>query len=828
MAKEEAASGRQIGIDLGTTNSVTAVFDMDRVKILHNMDNEQQTRSVIGYDEGEILIGSPALRNWPLAPKDTIISIKRLMGRAYTDPEVIKMKQHEQQYKYDIVEPSNGTKDSVSVMMGGKEYSPVDVSAMLLSKLKKDAEFVLGQEVTHAVITVPAYFSEKQKHATREAGLRAGLTVMKVLDEPTAAAIAFGIDSQEQEAKTVLVFDLGGGTFDISVLMMTAGTIAPINLEGDMWLGGDNFDQVIIDFVLKKINQERSVDPTSNDRFMASLKLEAQKAKETLSSARTARIIVPGILNDSSGNIVDIKETITREQFEDMIDTLIKGKIVPLVKKAVENANLSIEDVDHVLMAGNSSCIPKVQQAMEELFGTEKILRKVHPKNSVAIGAAITAVSYGYIDCPKCGHNNFINTEKCEKCDSKLKGIKEKKLCPNCQAENAKDATTCAQCGNDFFELVGPEGGPAPFHYGIQSEGDKFNVFIEKSDQYPTPEEKKIVQTFYTLYPNQRWISIPIYGGDHLDAASKNEKQGEAFAILAPNHPEGTAVRVKLWLNKQGIFELSAQLDDGTDLKPWILRGDIDQEALEIMQKCEEARGKKEQILSPPEKQKAEKMRDEILNKMQNKKFKEAKDDANKLLDHMDKAGKIEDPLQMQAEGLIGFVNFVVNEYGWLLGQAGYQLNQSKGELQEAVKKNDRPLMEKKLKELSGQADKLMRTTDRTGKPVPTLLGTFIALHGAIASIVQPGDPVEAQNLREELKAVETAYKNKDPQAAQKLNTFAAHLEQAIKKAKERHPEGQKCRSCGHYNPFGMRNCAKCKADLWIMGNERASSVSNL
>jgi len=826
MSTEEASSGRRIGIDLGTTNSVVAVFDMDRVKILHNMDNEHQTRSVVGYDEGEILIGSPALRNWPLAPKDTVISIKRLMGRAFTDSEVKKMKENSQQYKYEIVEPSEGTKDSVSVIIGGKEYSPVDLSAMILSKLKKDAEFVLGQPVTHAVITVPAYFAEKQKHATREAGLKAGLTVMKVLDEPTAAAVAFGLESKEHETKTVLVFDLGGGTFDISVLMMTAGTIAPINLEGDMWLGGDNFDQVIIDHVLEKLGKEHGVDPTANDRFMASLKLEAQKAKETLSSARTARLIVPGILNDGAGNIIDVKETITREQFEDLITPLVEGRIVPLVKKAVENANLSMEDVDYVLMAGNSSCIPKVQQAMEQLFGPEKILRKVHPKNSVAIGAAITAMSYPWVDCPKCGHNNFINTEKCEKCQANLGGVEEKKLCPKCQTDNPKDAVECLQCGYAFVQIVGLEGGPAPFHYGIQTEGDTFNVFIEKSDQYPTPEEKRMVQTFYTLFPNQRWISIPVYGGDHLDAASKNEKQGEAFAILPPNRPQGTPVHIQLWLNKQGIFELSARLDDGTDLHPWILRGDIDQEAVEIIQKCEEARGQKEKILSPKEKEKGDRMRNDILDKLQNKAFKEAKDEAQELLNFMQKAGKAEDPLKMQAEGVIGFVHFVVNEYGWLVGPAAFTLNQMKGELQEALQKNDEALVRQKLEALAKEAEKLMQRPGPDGKPQPTLLGTFIALHGAVASIVQPGDPVEAQNLREELKAVELAFKNRDPRAMEKLNAFAIKLNQAIKKAQEREPEGRKCKSCGTVNPVTVRYCTGCKADLWQLGHDRASSLS--
>lgn len=220
--------GRIVGIDLGTTNSVVATVEMGGCRILQNKENEYQTRSVVGYHRGEFLVGTPAMNRWTQAPKDTIISIKRLMGRAVSDPEVEKVKS---KYLYEIVEPSDGTKDSVRVKLGGKEYSPEEISAMILAKLKKDAEFVLGEEVTHAVITVPAYFSDKQRHATREAGLKAGLTVMKLLDEPTAAAIAFGMDSRDDEAKSIVVYDLGGGTFDVSVLMMAAGSFSPLNLE---------------------------------------------------------------------------------------------------------------------------------------------------------------------------------------------------------------------------------------------------------------------------------------------------------------------------------------------------------------------------------------------------------------------------------------------------------------------------------------------------------------------------------------------------------------------------------------------------------------------
>jgi molecular chaperone DnaK (HSP70) len=812
--------GKIVGIDLGTTNSVVATVDLGGVRILQNKEAEQQTRSVVGYNKGEFLVGTPALRRWPLAPKDTIISIKRLMGRAYSDPEVEKIKAWAQ---YQIVEPSVGTKDSVCVKLGGKEYFPVEISALVLSKLKADAEFVLGDKVTHAVITVPAYFNEKQKYATREAGLKAGLTVMKILDEPTAAAIAFGMDVKQKDARTVLVYDLGGGTFDISILMMAAGAFAPLNLEGDMWLGGDNFDQVIADFVVDKVKNENGVDATRNLRFMATLKLEAQKAKETLSSALKAEIIIPALLQDGDGNYVDVEVELTRSQFEQMIQPFVDRTIM-LVKKAVENANFNLEEIDHVLMAGNSTCVPKVQQAMEELFGKDKILRKVHPKYSVALGAAMTAAIYGYVLCPKCEHNNDLDAVKCAHCGTALAGL-ERKICPSCGRESEKTAEKCAWCASPFVQIDGVKGGIAPFNYGVQTAGDRFNAFINKGDRYKTPDDKIKVQTFYTRFPSQRMISIPVYGGDILEAASRNQKMGEAFAILPGNLPGETPVRVKLWLTNDGYFDLSAHLDDGTDLKPWILRGGEDQLAIEVLISGDEERGNKEPLLSSKEREKADQLRNEVLNLLQDKKFDEARGKANEYKEHVEKAGQAKDILRTQVEGLIGYVDYIVNEYGWLLGGAAYQINNLKGSLIDAVAKNDQGRMESAAKDLMSALEGQMQTTDPSGQPVPTLLATFLALHGAIVAMIQPSDPARAQNLREELASIEKAFKANQPDAVPRINAFAEKLAKVIAEIKPPE-EGIKCPQCGFANRQTGRYCANCKADLWILEGQRMGTRS--
>jgi molecular chaperone DnaK len=252
------------------------------------------------------------------------------------------------------------------VVLGGKEYSPIEISALILGKLKSDAEFVLGEEVTHAVITVPAYFNAKQKHATREAGLKAGLKVMRLIEEPTAAAIAFGI--KQDEAKTVMVYDLGGGTLDITVLIMGGGTFAPLNLEGDMWLGGDNFDQCIVEYVKGQVKKQYGVDiPSSEHRLLATIKKEAQRAKEALGAARKADIVIPGMLKDQDGDFIDIDIEITRDKFEEMCRPLVM-RTLELVDKAIAGAHSKIQDIDIVVMAGNATAMPIIQSEMEKKF----------------------------------------------------------------------------------------------------------------------------------------------------------------------------------------------------------------------------------------------------------------------------------------------------------------------------------------------------------------------------------------------------------------------------------------------------------------------------
>jgi molecular chaperone DnaK len=395
--------------------------------------------------------------------------------------------------------------------------------------------------------------------------------VIKILDEPTAAAIAYGMDAgADADAKTLVVYDLGGGTFDISVLMMAGGTFAPLDLEGDMWLGGDNFDQVLIDHALDSLKRDYpDLDPKTNPRFMVELRKAAQKTKEALGASRSADLIVSSLLQDADHNLVDLDIEVTREEFERLITPLVE-RTTSLVQRALDNANVTPGQVDYVLMAGNSTGLLLVQSAMEKLFGADKVLRRIHPKECVAMGAALLAAALGQDKtvCVACGHLNDADAGQCAECREPL----ETAVRPAAKVTAATSETGEAGQVAATSEGAEPEGeisyevttvGVAPFAYGAQGVGDTMTVFVEKNDPYPTAAPR--VHVFKTQTPNARIIAIPIYGGDDHEHAGANERQGDAFAILPPGLPARTPVRVSIWLDADGVFKLSAHLQGGQD-----------------------------------------------------------------------------------------------------------------------------------------------------------------------------------------------------------------------------------------------------------------------
>ena len=370
-----------IGIDLGTTNSCVAVMEAGEPKVLENTEGARTTPSIVAISKnGERYVGQVAKRQAVTNPDNTIFSIKRLMGRKYDDPEVEKDKKL---LPYKIVKASNG---DAHVQMGGKTYSPPEISAMILQKLKTDAEAKLGEKVTQAVITVPAYFNDSQRQATKDAGKIAGLEVLRIINEPTAASLAYGLD-KKQDA-TVAVYDLGGGTFDISILELGEGTFQVKSTNGDTHLGGDDFDQRIVDWLVNEFKKDQGIDLKQDKMALQRLKEAAEKAKCELSTTQQTEINLPFITADASGP-KHLNMTLTRAKLEQLVGDLVDKTEEPC-KQALADAGLKPSDINEVILVGGQTRMPAVVEKVKKVFGKEPH-KGVNPDEVVAIGAAIQA-----------------------------------------------------------------------------------------------------------------------------------------------------------------------------------------------------------------------------------------------------------------------------------------------------------------------------------------------------------------------------------------------------------------------------------------------------
>jgi molecular chaperone DnaK len=371
--------GRTVGIDLGTTFSLVATMEGGEAVIITNREGERLTPSVVAVDKkGEKLVGLLAKRQAITNPENTIFSIKRLMGRKFRDAEVqgdIK------RLPYKIVEASNG---DAKVMMGGKEYSPPEISAMILQKLKLDAEAYLGEKVTDAVVTVPAYFNDSQRQATKDAGTIAGLNVIRIVNEPTASALAYGMDKKKEEM--IAVYDLGGGTFDVSILELGEGTFQVKSTNGDTHLGGDDIDLKVMDWLTDEFKKEQGIDLRQDRMALQRLKDAAEKAKRELSTVGQTEINLPFITADASGP-KHLNITLTRAKLEQLAADLLERSIEPC-KKALADAGLTAAQITDVVLVGGQSRMPKVQEIVRQFFGKEPI-KGVNPDEAVALGAAI-------------------------------------------------------------------------------------------------------------------------------------------------------------------------------------------------------------------------------------------------------------------------------------------------------------------------------------------------------------------------------------------------------------------------------------------------------
>ena len=439
---------KAIGIDLGITDSVMAVRMGNDVRILQNKENEDSTPSVVAFYKGQILVGRSAFDVIASDPKNAIISVNRLIGRSYSDPEIQRFREHNQ---CELIPLSNGTEDNVLILLGGEKYSPVQISAMILKKLKEDAEFRLKERVDRALITVPSYLTLRQRDATQRAGQLAGFKVCRILGRSIAAAIANQISNGGPDGhKAALVYDFGGGCFEASILRISGGTLQVLCVEGDIWLGGENFNHKIMDYLIEHVKKDYGIDPRQNVRLMMVLKKEAEKAKIALSNVNEADIIIPGQFRDKMNNLLDLDPKLTRAQFEAMIGNEVE-KTINIVKRVMWNVNMIPDQIDYVLLVGGSSKIPMVRKAVANIFGDEKLLMSTDPIRCVAIGAAILAsrledsirmgiaigIDFGTADstmaakidqlkCPKCGHLNPGSVDNCTECGKPLA-----KVCPS-------------------------------------------------------------------------------------------------------------------------------------------------------------------------------------------------------------------------------------------------------------------------------------------------------------------------------------------------------------------------------------------------------------
>jgi molecular chaperone DnaK len=489
---------KAIGIDLGTTNSAAGMKTLD-TEILLNAEGEPLTPSVVSYQKGtglfkssKLIVGRPALDWMPQDPENTVISIKRLMGRNFADEEVQRLL-GEQRYAYRVKPLSTGSEHSVAVLLAGKEYTPEQISAKILEKIKVDAKKRLGETVEYAVVTVPAYFNDKQKHATRIAAALAGLKVQRLLPEPTAAAISFGVDALAAgEAKTILVFDLGGGTFDISVLTIAEGQFIEQGKGGDMWMGGDDIDALISQYVYQQTERDNDVDNLQNlvdrlpaaerNRFMGDLKRNVETAKIRLSTSDQAFIEILGLLRDEDGDIMDVEVELNRKRFEELLQPFV-DRCITLTRKVIEGIDFDLELIDKVVMVGGSSSIPLVVQRMKELFGDDKVLVHERPMLAIAEGAAILA--------------------------HRLSGSYE---CPGCGREVSQADRTCSACGFDLEANIVKRGVVDIVHtiahdYFLELEDGSGHLLANRN----TPLPFKTQDRFKLIHPEQQLAHLKFY-----------------------------------------------------------------------------------------------------------------------------------------------------------------------------------------------------------------------------------------------------------------------------------------------------------------------------